>query len=264
VWATEDESVVLVCADCLDVLSLIEAGSVGAVVTDPPYSSGGAFRSDRNQSPSVKYTPNVQRAYAAFSGDNRDQRAYGYWCSLWLAGLLRASRIGATCSMFTDWRQLPTTTDAMQAGGWVWRGIAVWNKTEAARPAKGRFRNQCEYIVWGSCGALGTEVGTSTDGIPCLPGLWTVPTAGMEKEHVAEKPESLLEGLVEICPPGGLVVDPFMGSGTTIVAAVRLGRRAIGVEIDRKYFDIAVKRVEAELNRAPLFEPPPAIQKKLI
>ncbi len=55
----------------------------------------------------------------------------------------------------------------------------------------------------------------------------------------------------------------FMGSGTTGVACVRTGRRFIGIEKEPRYFDIAVKRIEAELNRAPLFEPPPMIQKTL-
>jgi site-specific DNA-methyltransferase (adenine-specific)/modification methylase len=56
-----------------------------------------------------------------------------------------------------------------------------------------------------------------------------------------------------------LVVDPFMGSGTTGVACIRTGRKFIGIEKEEKYFDIAVKRIEAELSRNILFEPPPAI-----
>jgi DNA modification methylase len=53
---------------------------------------------------------------------------------------------------------------------------------------------------------------------------------------------------------GHTILDPFMGSGTTGIAAVRLGRQFIGIEREERYFDIGVKRITAELNRFPLFE----------
>jgi len=56
---------------------------------------------------------------------------------------------------FTDWGQLPVMTDAVQAGGIVWRGIVAWDKGGGARaPHKGYFRHQCEYVVWGTKGAI--------------------------------------------------------------------------------------------------------------
>ena len=57
-----------------------------------------------------------------------------------------------------------------------------------------------------------------------------------------------------IVAPGCVAIDPFMGSGTTGVACVRTGRKFIGVEIDEGYFNIAVKRIKAELSRQPLLE----------
>jgi site-specific DNA-methyltransferase (adenine-specific) len=61
------------------------------------------------------------------------------------------------------------------------------------------------------------------------------------------------------------ILDPFMGSGTTGVACIRTGRRFIGIEKEPKYFEIAVKRIEAELQRHTLFEEPPKIvQRSLI
>jgi site-specific DNA-methyltransferase (adenine-specific) len=199
--------------DCLDVLRTMPDGSVDAVITDPPYSSGGAFRGDRTQGTVQKYVRgNTSANYASFSGDGRDQRAYGYWCVLWLAECLRVTKPGGVCCLFTDWRQLPTTSDALQAGGWVWRGIGVWDKTEAARPAKGRFRNQCEYVVWGSNGPLGSEIEGDR---PCLPGVWRKSVVGTNKQHIAGKPVEVMEGIVAICPIGGAVLDPYAGSATT-------------------------------------------------
>ena len=75
--------------------------------------------------------------------------------------------------------------------------------------------------------------------------------------HLATKPLSLMIRLVDIT--SGIVLDPFMGSGTTLVAAKRLGRKAIGIEIEEKYCEIAVKRLaQAELFRE--ITPPKAVQ----
>lgn len=235
--------------DCLEVIPSI--ASFDALITDPPYSSGGAFRSDRNRSTAEKY---IGGGYAEgstahlrpeFSGDNKDQRSYLLWCSLWLGLSLRVANSSAVCVMFSDWRQLPTTTDAIQAGGWIWRGLAVWDKTEAARPQKGWFRNQCEYVVWGSAGPMANEG-------PCLPGVFRQSVLSEGKEHIAGKPLGVMEGIISIAKAGGTVFDPFMGSASTGVAAMRTNRPFIGIEIEPRYFDIACRRIEREASQGRL------------
>lgn len=79
------------------------------------------------------------------------------------------------------------------------------------------------------------------------------------KYHPTQKPFALMAWCLKWIG-GQTILDPFMGSGTTGVACVRLGRKFVGIEKERKYFDIAVKRITDELNRAPLFEPKPQIQ----
>src|SRR5258706_14216305 len=109
--------------DALAFLRTLPDESVDAVITDPPYSSGGQFRGDRLASTSEKYVPNrVKTVRLDFSGDNRDQRGYLAWSTLWLTECLRLAKPGAPICGFTGWRQLPTTTDAGQAGGWVGGG----------------------------------------------------------------------------------------------------------------------------------------------
>lgn len=209
--------------------------SVDAIVTDPPFSSGGLFRGDRaNTSTSDKYqTSGTEREYAEFAGDTRDQRAYAYWSTLWLAECWRVAKQGAPICVFTDWRQLPTTTDMLQAGGWIWRGIAVWDKTEAARPQKGRFRAQCEYIVWGSKGKLWSD-GSGA----CLPGTFRLPVNSKEKLHTTAKPLAIMRSILQICAPDSVVLDPFFGSGTTGRAALDCGMHFIGMEIVPEYYGI--------------------------
>jgi site-specific DNA-methyltransferase (adenine-specific) len=234
--------------DCLEIMSTLPTGSVDAVITDPPYSSGGAMRGDRMNATSLKYVnTGTQIERPEFQGDNRDQRGYAFWCTLWLSECYRIAKSGAFVYLFTDWRQLPVTTDIMQAGGFVWRGIAPWNKTEAARPTKGRFRAQCEYVVWGSKGPM-------TENTPeCLPGFFTYVVKQSEKEHIAGKPNSLMIDILKIVAPGGTVLDPFMGSATTGAACVASGYDFIGIEIDSNYFEISQRRIEAAQAQPALF-----------
>ncbi len=85
------------------------------------------------------------------------------------------------------------------------------------------------------------------------------------KEHPTQKPDELMKWCLELIPEARTILDPFMGSGTTGVAAVKLGRRFIGVEIEPKYFDIAVKRIEAATKQLDLFiEPAPAPKQEVM
>jgi site-specific DNA-methyltransferase (adenine-specific) len=215
--------------------------SADAVITDPPYSSGGQYRSDRIQSTAIKYTnSDTKLRRPEFAGDARDQRGFRFWSALWMSECLRIAKPGAPICVFTDWRQLPTTTDAVQAGGWVWRGIVAWDKTEAVRPVLGRFSSQCEYVVWGSKGPM------PLDRIPgVLPGCFRHPVKPKDKHHITGKPTPLMQDLVRICPVGGVVLDPFAGSGTTGVAALASGRRFLGCELVPEYHELATKRLEA-------------------
>ena len=81
-----DDAVTLYHGDCLLMLTDLDEASIDAVVTDPPYSSGGAMRSDRMSSTVAKYVSSTTKAVThEFSGDNRDQRSYLAWTSLWMA-----------------------------------------------------------------------------------------------------------------------------------------------------------------------------------
>lgn len=224
--------------DALAVLQSLPDGCVDAVITDPPYSSGGFTRGDRTAETSSKYvqTGSANKDLADFAGDNRDQRAYAYWSALWLGECLRLTKPAGVVLLFTDWRQLPATTDAVQAGGWVWRGLVPWAKT-SYRPQAGRFASQCEYVVWGSRGGMGVDYADA-----CLPGFFHA-ASPREREHITQKPLDVMRDLVRICPKGGTVLDPFMGSGTTGVAALLEGRNFIGSELTDHYHDIARRRL---------------------
>jgi site-specific DNA-methyltransferase (adenine-specific) len=207
----------------------------------------GAKSGDRLQDVRTKYlqSSSGNRALSGFTGDNRDQRAFAFWSALWAGACLQVAKPGAPGLFFTDWRQLPVSTDYLQSGGWVWRGIVPWVKTNA-RPQMGRFKAECEFVVWGSAGAMPVE-----RDVGCLAGFYRYPPP-LERDHVTEKPEELLVDMLQVVPVGSLVLDPFMGSGTTGAAAVRTGRKFVGIELDRGHFDFACKRIEDSMRQAPL------------
>lgn len=231
--------------EALSVLSTMEGASVDAVITDPPYSSGGMFRGDRAQDVHTKYVNTASESGTElpdFSGDTRDQRGYLMWCSLWLAECLRVAKPGAVCAVFSDWRQLPTTVDALQCGGWVWRGIVPWYKPNGRR-SQGRYANNCEYVVWGTAGPR------ALDALPnALNGFFQANTT-RNRVHIAQKPLEVMREIVKICPPGGVVLDPFTGSGTTGIAAVLEGRGFVGVELTEHYAREAADRIERAAGR---------------
>lgn len=219
----------------------ITGRQVSAVITDPPYSSGGMVRGDRMSSVRKKYASSDSATadqLIGFTGDNRDQRSYLTWCSLWLSICLDISEQGAPVVAFTDWRQLPTTTDALQAGGWVWRGLVPWAKP-TARPQMGRFASGAEFFAWGTNGPS-----LDLEEVGCLPGWYVapVPRADM-REHITQKPVELMQHVVKICRPGGVVLDPFCGSGTTGVAALLEGRTFIGIEREETHLETSARRL---------------------
>lgn len=147
---------------------------------------------------------------------------------------------GAPVLLFTDWRQLTLTTDALQIAGFTWRGITVWDKTEGVRPQLGRFRNQAEYIVWGSKGNMPLDRRA-----PVLPGVIRESVRKADKHHLTGKPTELMRQLVRICEAGGRVLDPFAGSGTTLVAAQLEGFEAVGIEMTDQYATVTRDRLTA-------------------
>ena len=231
-------------ADCFEELPLLS--HIDAVITDPPYSSGGFTRGDRTLATSAKYQSSGLKTYFNdFSGDNKDQRSWIMWSSIWLSLAFRASCPGAMFCVFSDWRQLPSISDALQSGGLVWRGVAVWDKTEGfGRPMPDRFKSNAEYIIWGTNGPR--KVNTKDPDVVYLPGVFKIaPPANSIRQHSTQKPLELLKKIVQVARPEKIILDPFMGSGTTGVAALEMGRKFIGIEIDKHYFDIACSRIAA-------------------
>ena len=234
----ESKKVTLYQGDAMSILQTLPDGVMDAVVTDPPYSSGGVSLSARQSDPAQKYQQSgTKKVYPPMLGDGKDQRSFTAWAALWLSECWRMSKDGSPLLVFTDWRQLPSLTDALQAAGWFWQGIVVWNK-RSSRPQIGKFRQQAEYVLFASKGRF---IPTSR---ACLPGIYDYPVIAGQKVHLTSKPVPLLKDLLAVTREKGTILDPFIGGGTTALAALETGRNCIGIELSKEYVALATERIK--------------------
>lgn len=238
-------SLSLISGNCMDVLASMPDASVDAIVTDPPY-----------QQTSLEWDRWVEGWPEAVA---RVLKPTG---SMWVFGTLR---------MFTDhWSEF---------SGWRMAQDIVWEKHNGSSFHADRFRRVHEQAVhfyrgkWGPIykgqvvtmdsarrtssrmkgpahtGAIGGAAYIREEGGPRLArSVIYARSQNGRAIHPTQKPEAIIEPLVvNCCPPGGVILDPFAGSGTTGAVAERLGRSAILIECNTQYFDAMTDRFKSGL-----------------
>jgi len=186
----------LYCGDCLEILPTLEAGSVDAVVTDPPY--GLDFRGAEWDSFIPKWLPEAKRVASVVAFTTAPTTQWDYprpdWVCCW-------------------YREASNSRSTLRGGFNHWSPVLVYGRPKFPVDSKKLHAIQHSY----------------PRGFP----------------HPSPKPVALMEWLCSCCVEDvSTILDPFMGSGTTGVACVKTGRKFIGIELDKGYFDIAVKRIE--------------------
>jgi len=208
-----DEHVTLYLGDCLEVLEWLEAD---VLVTDPPYGMGlrsgwsGDFGDCRIEGDD---DATVRDAALVAWGDTRPGLVFGRWSVPRPAGtkaLLTWEKGNHTGMGNLDIPWSPTTEEIYVLGRWP------------KRESLGRHGG-------------GRPSATIAINAPR-------PAARLGRLHPTEKPLALLRALIARCPPG-VIADPFAGSGSTLVAAKQLGRRAIGVELEERYCEVIARRL---------------------
>ncbi|WP_147613933.1 DNA-methyltransferase [Treponema pectinovorum] len=246
--------ITLLKGDCLEEIKQIPDNSISMVLTDPPYSSGGLFLSDRQKKTSSKYTDsgfNGASKHKDFTGDNMDQLSFVSFMREVLFSVKPKIKIGGIIGFFCDWRQIAASVIALQMSGYLYKGIVVWNKGNS-RNTPDRFRNDCEFFVWGTNGMRPVVYKKN---LKVFPGCYNFPFVSSKlRHHQTEKNTDMLEKLIEIVPEGETVLDMFMGSGSTGVACVNTNRSFIGIELDEDYFETARKRIEETKNNLSTYK----------
>lgn len=210
-----------------------------ALITDPPYSSGGAGNAVR-ASTKVKYAVNnTKRTYPEFIGDTRDQFSLALWLGHSLTYCYDMLTEGAPIMLFSDWRQLSVMHQSLQYAGFTLRGVLAWDKTRGVRPNMVFFNQQAEFILVGCKGHKPRKWGhgASHDGV------YTCSPLKGGKHHQTGKPVDVMKWLVSATAKDAHVFDPFMGSGSTGVACKTLGRNFTGIEYVPAYYEIAIDRI---------------------
>ena len=214
----DSDEITLFNGDCLDVLPLLS--NISTVIADPPYTFGLAS------------TQNGKL------GSWADLMNNATWYSLWLGECFRLteSQQGAAW-IFNSWRSFPVLGRAATLADWSIESLLVWDKEWIGPGGHRGLRPSYEMI------ALFAH---DTFSLPNrgLPDIWRSKwSATKPNGHPAEKPLALCERIIKESGLDGVVLDPFAGSGTSLVAAKNLGHTAIGIEWEEKYCEVAAKRL---------------------
>lgn len=243
------EGVTVYLGDCREVLPSL--GRVGHVITDPPYEQ---LMHDLHESVKLRRTDGGnERKALGFAGINeiRDEviEAVRKINDGWLL---------AFCNVEGVWHWRSALMDA----GLKFKTTCIWVKPDATPKLNGQgpaLAYECITTTWCGKGHSRWNGGGKR-------GVFSHLTNNADRtgQHPTEKPLSLMKELVALFSnPGETILDPFMGSGTTGVAAVTQGRPFIGVEIEPKFYDIARRRIEHATKQGDMFVAKPAPAKQL-
>lgn len=209
--------------DCLTLLPTLAAGSVNFILTDPPYLANYRARDGRR-------VPN----------DDNDA-----WLKPAFAAMHRVLENNSFCVSFYGWPQADRFIEAYKAAGFRLVGHFAFPKRYTSATRFVRYQHECAHLL-----AKGfplppkTTIGDVID--------WTY---SGNRLHPTQKPLSVLLPLVEtFSRSGATVLDPFAGSGSTLLAAKMLGRAYLGIELDARYHAIASRRL-SQGQDAPSFVP---------
>ncbi len=220
--------------DCLQLMGTLEDGSVDLVLTDPPFSSGTRREASKGLRKSMNRGGDKKQW---FGSDSLTVDGFLFLLRACALEWHRVLKDGGHVLCFIDWRMMSHLADAIESADFRRCGVIVWDKTYFGMGSC--FRNQHEMVLHFTkdmgCPPQRRDVGNVIQAKPVRNGV-----------HPTEKPVDLLEKLISVvCPDGGVVLDPFMGGGSTGMACKIAGRSFIGLEREQGYYQIATKRIEA-------------------
>lgn len=218
----QDDFVTIYHGDALELLPTFKRASFNAVLTDPPYIIGSLSAG----------------SMASKSGGWADMMNSALWFTSWYKMTKHLLRSDGVFWSFLNWRSLPVVMRAALDAELSITSMAVWDKqwigpggTQGLRPSYEMVALFCQ-----------PDFSISNRGVPDI--IKSQVGSYKPHGHPAEKPLNLMNQILAISDlkPGALVLDPFMGSGTTLEAAKSIGLQVVGIEAEEKYCEIAAKR----------------------
>jgi DNA modification methylase len=245
----------IICGDStdpgvLEVLMFGEDDKARLILTDEPY----------NGSVAGHETSGERREFLLGSGEANDAEFRAFNLA-WIGACLPYVCDGGLCATFTDWRGYPAVVAAALQLGLAPFDLIVWAKTDGAMG--NLYRSQHELLPLFKKGKAPHihnvkrgKKGRSRSNV------WTYPRARLGSEarqgrqdHPTVKPVALLEdALLDMSERGDIVIDPFLGSGSTLIACEKTGRHCRGLELDPLYVEVILRRYEAVTGQAAVLE----------
>jgi DNA modification methylase len=221
----EEQGITIYNADCLDVMKELEPKSIDLILTDPPYvigAKGCGLAGNR------KYLKDITSA-------NIDK---GF--DIQIFSLLTELNKAPNLIIFSSKEQIDLYIKEAKDNSLNWQ-LITWNKTNPTPLTNNNYLPDTEYIfhIWKDK-KLGGNYDTKRK-------FYVTQLYKNDFDHPTVKPLEIISNLmINGSKENELILDPFMGSGTTLVAAKKLNRRAIGIEISKKYCDIAIGRLSQQ------------------
>ena len=238
----------LLCGDArsdADFMRLMSGTLADAVFTDPPYNVRVAGH--------VQGRGKIKHREFAFASGEMSDGEFRNFLSTCLSAAARASRDGAVHYVCMDWRHIDALIEQGRKLYGAFINLVVWNKTN---PAQGSFyRSQHELIGVFRVGEAGHQNnielgrhGRNRSNVRTYPGVNSFGhgRADALAMHPTVKPVALVADALRDCTSkGDRVLDPFLGSGTTLIAGEKIGRRCYGLEFEAAFVDVTIRRWQA-------------------
>ena len=227
----------IICGDCMKSLACISNESIDLLVTDPPYKTTSRGNAGNSGGMLQK---NINKKGKVFLYNNID-------CAQYAPEFYRILKDGSHCYIMTNHVNLIHMLNTFTKCGFHFIKSLIWNK---GNKIMGQFyMSQFEYILFFRKGK-GIKINNcGTSDILSVPNIKTKDENG-KNLHDTEKPIELMKILVEnSSKENDIVIDPFMGIGSTGLTCIDTNRKFIGIEIDKEYYNIAKRRLIKQINQ---------------
>lgn len=209
-------------------------GQVDLILTDPPYNL------------SVKNNFHTMKGRQGIDFGEWDK---GFDLLEWIPIAISKLKAGGNIIIFNAWRNMGSIADCLESNGCLVKEMIMWEKSNPMPRNRDRlYVTSCEFAIWATKGK-GWTFNRQRENYENTIFKYPIVSA-KQRIHTTQKPTELIQDLILIhSNPNDIVLDPFMGSGTTAIAALNTQRNFIGFETDENYFSLACNRIEKERRR---------------